>query len=175
MNQFIALLRGINVGGKNKIDMAQLKNVFEELGFRDVQTYINSGNILFSSTSEPHPEAISGAIKKTFSLDIPVLLRSARNIQKLAKQIPADWVNDASTKTDVMFLWDDVDSPKVLKQLSPKDFDNVMYVSGAVVWSVDKSKASRSGLMKLVGTKLYKRMTIRNVNTVRKLAELTTN
>jgi uncharacterized protein (DUF1697 family) len=59
------------------------------------------------------------------------------------------------------------------KKLDPKpDIDTALYVPGAVIWSVDRDKATRSGLLKLVGTELYRQMTIRNVNTVRKLYTL---
>jgi uncharacterized protein (DUF1697 family) len=73
----------------------------------------------------------------------------------------------------VMFLWDDVNRPSVLKQLQIKpEIDEVRYESGAVVWRVDRKNLTRSGMMKLTSAPLYKRMSIRNVNTTRKLLEL---
>jgi uncharacterized protein (DUF1697 family) len=75
-------------------------------------------------------------------------------------------------KSDVMFLWPESDSKSVLSELTIKDFDRVIYAPGAVLWSVDRADQGRSGMGKLVGTMLYKQMTIRNVNTVRKLSEI---
>jgi uncharacterized protein (DUF1697 family) len=72
-----------------------------------------------------------------------------------------------------MFLWEDVDDPSVLDLLTIKDgIDDVKYLPGTVVWRVDRDVLTRSGMMRLTSDNLYKRMTIRNVNTVRKLADL---
>jgi uncharacterized protein (DUF1697 family) len=73
----------------------------------------------------------------------------------------------------VMFLWEDVDSPSVLNQLTIKDgIDDVKYLPGAIVWRVDRHMLTKSGMMRLTRDNLYEQMTIRNVNTVRKLAEM---
>jgi uncharacterized protein (DUF1697 family) len=72
-----------------------------------------------------------------------------------------------------MFLWDDVARSSVLKKIQIKpELEDVRYASGAILWRVDQENVTRSGMMKLVGTPLYKRMTIRNCNTTRKLLEL---
>lgn len=173
---YVALLRGINVGGKNKVDMKQLKAAFEEAGMSDVRTYINSGNVIFSSGNRTRAHLVlplEKAITKRFGFTVPVLLRDVKNMRAIGKAIPNDWMNDSATKCDVMFLWDDVARPSVLKELQIKpEIDEVRYASGALIWRVDKQNVTRSGMMKLVGTPLYKRMTIRNVNTTRKLLEL---
>jgi uncharacterized protein (DUF1697 family) len=71
----------------------------------------------------------------------------------------------------VIFLGEEVDAPEVLEQLVIKpDIDEVRYVPGAVLWRVERSKVTRSGLMRLVGTELYAQTTVRNCNTLRKLA-----
>ena len=73
----------------------------------------------------------------------------------------------------VMFLWDDVDDPSVLDLLTIKDgIDDVKYEPGTIVWRVDRDVLTRSGMMRLTSDDLYKQMTIRNVNTVRRLAHL---
>jgi uncharacterized protein (DUF1697 family) len=172
---YVALLRGINVGGKNKVEMARLKTSFEAIGLSDVRTYINSGNILFSSDKKPAviTTDIEAAIEKDFGFHVHVLLRDSTNIQALAKAVPLTQVNDTVMKTDIMFLWEDVDRKNVLQELTIKPgIDNVKYLPGAIIWNVKRDDASRSGLMKIIGTPLYKRMTIRNVNTLRKLVEL---
>ena len=110
MNTYVALLRGINVGGNNKIEMAKLKAGFEKLGHQDIVTYINSGNIIFSTKKTDESKLtseIERMIKKQFKLDIPVVLRTKENIEKVYKKIPPDWTNDKDHKTDVMFLSDE--------------------------------------------------------------------
>jgi uncharacterized protein (DUF1697 family) len=174
--RYVALLRGVNVGGKNKVDMKLLKVVFEEAGMTSVKTYINSGNVVFSSSSRSRrglAEMLEASIAKRFGFPVPVVVRDLGNIRSVVSAIPAGWTNDDAMKCDVMFLWDDVARPAILKELTIKpEIDDVRYVSGAIIWGVVRDKVTRSGLMKLAGTPLYKRMTIRNCNTTRKLLEL---
>lgn len=173
---YVALLRGINVGGKNKVAMRELSAAFEEAGMDSVKTYINSGNVIFSSTIRAKPRLVGlleGAIAKRFGLRIDVLVRDIRSMRAVVETIPSHWTNDKAMKCDVMFLQDDVDRPSILKQLQFKpEIEDVRYVRGALVWRVDREAVTRSGMMKLVGTPLYKRMTIRNCNTTRKLLQL---
>lgn len=172
----LALLRGINVGGKNKVEMGRLRTVFEQLGLEDVRTYINTGNVIFTPGTNTDSDLVSSlerAITAEFGLDLKVLLRGIDSMREIDRTLPDDWTNDSETKTDVMFLWEEVDEPAVLDKLTIREgTDDVVYVPGAVLWRVDRAHYSRSGMNKLVGTKLYKSMTIRNCNTVRKLVEL---
>ena len=168
--KYIALLRGINVGGNNKVEMLKLKKVFEALGYANVSTYINSGNVIFESNKQDLEKGIEKALHKAFSFEIRIVIRDAKNIQTLCKAIPNEWVNDAEQKTDVLFLWNEFDSEKTLNLISnnPK-VDNLKYISGAIVWNIKKSDYAKSGMHTLIGTKVYKNMTARNVNTVIKL------
>ena len=172
---YVVLLRGINVGGNNKVEMPRLKVTFECLGLKDVRTYINSGNVIFKDSRTPATlvPQIESAIENEFGFAIKVVLRDLANITRVAGTLPSTWVNDATMKCDVMFLWESYDSARVLDQLVVKpSIDDVKYVPGAILWRVDKSNVTRSGLMKIAGTDLYKHMTIRNCNTVRKLLGL---
>lgn len=173
---YVALLRGVNVGGKNKVDMKQLKAAFEEAGMTSVRTYINSGNVIFSSSLRSRArltKVLEEAIERAFGFRVEVLVRDLKSMRAVVKALPRTWVNDATTKCDVMFLWDEVARPSVVKELPIKaEIEDVKYVSGALLWRVDRNSVTRSGQMKLVGTPLYKRMTIRNCNTTRKLLEL---
>lgn len=169
----VALLRGINVGGKNKVDMPRLRAVFEAAGMDQVSTYINTGNVIFSAADSPDPLALGHAITDEFSLEIPVLLRSHDEMRRVTSAIPDEWVNDNSMKCDVMFLWDDIDSPHLVDELDRREgIDDVRYIPGALLWKVDRSNLTRSRMTKLVGAKRYRSMTVRNVNTVRKLTVL---
>ncbi|HVR31321.1 MAG TPA: DUF1697 domain-containing protein [Acidimicrobiia bacterium] len=173
----LGLLRGINVGGKNKVEMARLRDTFERLGGSDVRTYINTGNVIFDH-DQPNADLVPRlevAIAEDFGLDIRVLLRNLEAMTTLAVALPPTWVNGATMKCDVMFLWDEIDSPDVVDRLAIReDIDEVVYVPGALIWKVDRDLVTRSGMMKLAGTNVYKAMTVRNVNTVRKLVELMT-
>ncbi|MCM3237837.1 DUF1697 domain-containing protein [Heyndrickxia oleronia] len=173
---YIALLRGINVGGKNKIDMKVLKQTFEKAGMNDVVTYINTGNIIFSCKGKSQTDLsriLEDAILYDFGLQIKVVVRSIDDVRAIINAIPDTWKNDKDMKSDVMFLWDEIDDESILTKLviKPK-VDTVKYIPGAILWSVDKKNVSKSGMLKIIGSKLYKQVTIRNVNTARKIYEL---
>lgn len=169
---YTALLRGINVGGNNKIDMKQLKSAFEQSGMASVKTYINSGNIVFTNErpKEEVAAVLEAAILNSFGLRIKVLVYSLGEFRLIAEAVPKEWANDDQLKSDVLFLWEEIDSEAVLDELPLRpEIDRVQYVPGAILWSVDRDMVTKSGMAKIVGTKLYKLMTIRNVNTVRKI------
>jgi uncharacterized protein (DUF1697 family) len=173
---YVALLRGINVGGNNKVDMKLLKETFVRIGMESVTTYINSGNIVFidrSHTKAALSTLIEKAIFEDFNLAIKVLIRSIDDFEPLMKILPQSWKNDDEMKCDVLFLWEEIDHETLLAELEIKpEIDRVYYSTGAILWSVDKTNVAKSGLIKLVGTALYKKMTVRNVNTTRKVYEL---
>lgn len=173
---YVALLRGINVGGNNKIDMKLLKASFERKGMGSVVTYINSGNVVFTNTERTKTEIttiLEEAIHEDFQLDIKVLIRSMDEYEHMMKVLPETWKNDENMKGDVLFLWESVDKENVLAELDIKpDIDMVMYAPGAILWAIEKKNVTKSGLHKLVGTSLYKKMTVRNVNTTRKIYEI---
>ena len=174
--KYLALLRGINVGGNSKVDMKTLKTVFESLGFENVVTYINSGNVIFDSGSNDImslTNQIESAIEKTFSLKIKVLIRTRENISQLCNVIPSEWQNNTEQKTDILFLWEEYDSVESIKLIKTTvNVDTLIYTPGAIIWNVDRAKYNQSGMHKFIGSVVYKNMTARNVNTVRKLSGL---
>ncbi len=176
--KYVALLRGINVGGNNKVEMVRLKKVFENLGYSEVKTYINSGNIIFT-TLEAHnllTKKVETAIEKEFKLNVKVVIKSLPEVRTIENVIPKTWTNGGDSKTDVLFLWDEVNKKETLNDLKIKpEIDHVKYVDGAIIWNVDRKNITRSGLLKIVGTDFYKKVTIRNVNTLRKLKTLMTS
>lgn len=173
---YIALLRGINVGGNNKIDMKLLKQSIERIGMNDVVTYINTGNIIFTNNYLSKNELsriVEETIHNDFGLQIKVIVRSFDDIRGIIHAIPDTWKNDKEMKSDVMFLWDEIDDETVLENLVIKpNIDTVKYVPGAILWSVDKKNVTKSGMSKIIGSKVYKQVTVRNVNTARKIYEL---
>jgi uncharacterized protein (DUF1697 family) len=175
---FVALLRGVNVGGNNKVEMKKLKTTFESSGFTNVVTYINSGNIIFEASSTENyviADEIEKAIKRDFQLEIKVLIRNLPEMETIFRELPESWVKNEKMRTDVMFLWDQFDKPEILENLHINLVDHVKYVTGAILWNVESVNYSKSGMLKLVGTALYRNMTIRNVNTFRKIFQIMTS
>jgi uncharacterized protein (DUF1697 family) len=155
--KYAAFLRGINVGCK------------------DVLTYINSGNIIFSD-NRPAMELkslVEQAIADEFKLEVPVVIRDQASVAYLVDKIPAGWTNDKQQKTDVMFLWEDIDDKGILERviINPK-IERILYLSGALVWNIGRENVAKGGGVKLIKTDLYRQMTVRNINTVRKLHQL---
>lgn len=173
MKKYVALLRGINVGGSKKVDMKKLKKVFLELGFEGVSTYINSGNVIFSSAARPEEAAVESSLNKYFGFNIPVVVRAGESIIRLAKILPTGWRNDGEQKTDVLFLRDSYDNKKSLNLIEAvPGVDNFLYARGAIVWNINRKDYGRSGMNKFIGSELYRNMTARNINTVRKFSDL---
>ncbi len=173
---YLALLRGVNVGGKAMVSMAALRACLEELQLQDVQTFINSGNLLLRSTETDRAvltQKIETALEVDFRLSVRVLLKTRSELLSLAAAIPDAWVNDTDTKCDVMFLWPEIDGPQILNELpNNPDIEQTRYEPGAVLWHIDRKLISKSHMTRIIGTRLYHQMTVRNVNTVRKLATL---
>lgn len=173
---YVALLRGINVGGKNKIDMKLLKETFVRTGMESVTTYINSGNVIFTDMKHTKTEItnlLEEAIFRYFQLNIKVLIRSLNDFEHMIKVLPESWRNDKNMRRDVLFLWEEFDRKTVINELKIKpEVDTVMYVPGAILWTLDKVNITKSGLNKFIGTDVYKKMTARNVNTTRKIYEI---
>jgi len=173
MTKYIALLRGINVGGNNKVEMSKLKKSFESLGYEKVSTYINSGNIFFETKEKDRVKLvreIEKVLKKDFKLELRVVIRDSKDINKICKKVSLDWKNDDEERTEVLFLWDEFDNKNTLKLiLNNPDVDNLIYIPGAIVWNVKRINYSKSGMRKFIGTKVYKNITGRNINTVRKI------
>lgn len=171
---YTALLRGINIGGRNKIEMPRLKKLVEGLGMRSVITYINSGNLIFvgSQAEKKIASLIEKAIAKEFGLTIPTLVLSYEDVKRIIDALPDEWQNNEKMKSDVLFLWDEVDNPKVVEDYVKPKVDSFIYVPKAVLWSVARKNVTKSGLMRLVGNKLYRQITVRNVNTARKIYQL---
>jgi uncharacterized protein (DUF1697 family) len=173
---YVTFLRAINVGGNSIVSMAALKDVFAGLGFSDVRTYINSGNVIFStSAAETTTLAarIEKAIEKQTGLPIKALVLSRTALKKIVDFIPAGWVDDRVMRCYVILLWKELDDRKILAQLpSSPAIEDVRYTPGAAIWRVDRKNQGKSKMTRIVGTPLYKQLTIRSVNTIRKINEL---
>ncbi len=143
MTAYVALLRGVNVGRHGRIDMPALKRAFEELGCEDVRTYINSGNVLFRDRRKA-PTLTKLAEE---ALGIRVAIRTLAQLEELCASIPEHYANDKEQKTDIAFLLDEP-GERIFNALR-RDI-----VQGEWIVEVDGP------------------VTVRNVNTVRRLREL---
>jgi len=175
-NVFVALLRGVNVGGNNMISMSSLKKSFENMGFTGVVTYINSGNIIFKSKEADARKLevkLEQMLSREYQLDSKVVLRSVSEMGQLVQSIPRNWGGDSSWRYNVIFLRHTIDSEKILAEIEvKKDIEEVVYRPGTLLWSAQISELTRTNMLKLSSRKMYQDMTIRNLNTTRKLHEL---
>jgi len=173
---FVALLRGVNVGGKNMIRMSALKESFERTGFGDVTTYINSGNIIFTTQegdARKLERSIEGMLSSEYELECKVVVRSLSEMADLVKSLPETWDGDGRWKYNVIFLRHSIDSENILDGLTPgSDIEQIVYRPGALLWSARISDLGRTSLHKLPSRKLFQEMTVRNTNTTKKLYEL---
>jgi uncharacterized protein (DUF1697 family) len=156
--------------------MAELKVCFESLGYQNVKTYINSGNVLFTSPqTDPHKleSAIENALSKAFGRPIMAVVRSQQQINDLLNHLPTSWAANPNQKFNIIFLHRSVDSPNILKQLSPKPgIEELHYHPGTILWSANQGMLTRSNMLKLSALPIYQQMTARSPNTVRKMQQL---
>lgn len=174
---YVALLRGINVGGKNIIKMAKLRELLTEVGFGHVQTYIASGNVVFTSASssiDDITKKIIRALKREFDYTQPVLVLPAKEVKKILTSAPKEFRTTSKThKYDVMFLFKPATPANVLKELSLREGVDQAWKGYKAVFFARKSSAlTKSHLSKITALPVYKQMTIRNWNTSSKLLEM---
>lgn len=173
---YVALLRGINVGGKNSISMTSLKATFEQLGFMDVRTYINSGNVLFRA-AQTNPRILESRIDRMlatqFGLNGKTVVRSQPEMARLVRTMRAAWKPDPHWKYNVIFLRSRIDSKQVLAGIDLKpDIERVVYSPGTLLWSARIDSLGRTAMLKLAGQSIYRDMTVRSVNTTTKILEM---
>jgi uncharacterized protein (DUF1697 family) len=176
VTRYVALLRGINVGGKNLIGMPALKARFEAQGHTDVVSYIQSGNILFSS-NEPAAvlvARIEADLSKAFGYDASLVLRSKRHMHGVVNRAPDGFgTRPALYRYDVLFLKPPLSAPEVMELVAIRDgIDQAFAGNGVIYFSRLIRRATQSYLNRLVSMPIYKRMTIRNWNTTTRLLAL---
>ncbi|HSX09897.1 MAG TPA: DUF1697 domain-containing protein [Candidatus Saccharimonadales bacterium] len=172
--KYVALLRGVNVGGKGIIKMSELKDAFSEAGFQNVSTYINSGNILFESDEksiEKLTQQIDDLLEKQFFIIKSVIL-SQKEIEQVLEEMPAPWKKDDLRKY-IAFVRDGAQPEDVIKEAQLRDgVDAIDKGYRCVYMSTFTRGLTQSGFPKLSTKKIYKEITIRNYTTVKKLADL---
>ena len=171
--KYVALLRGINVGGKRKVKMERLKGLFGSLGYTNVTTYLNSGNVLFESSAkqETLEKEIPRKLEKEFGFEIPTLIKTEKEIKAVAKAIPKTWKYDSEQYTQIAYLFPEIDSKNIIDEFPiQKEYIQMKYVKGAVIWNVKKEHYNKSHLNYIFALELYQYMTVRNVHTAKFLA-----
>lgn len=175
MDTYVLLIRGINVGGKNKVSMPDLKLHLEETGYDSVETYINSGNIVVKSNKKPSAikSEIESQLPNWFKLDselIRVLILSASELIEIVKLRPHGFGDEPEKyHSDVIFLMD-IDTNEAFSIFEPREGVDSVWKGNSVIYSQRlSSQRTKSRLNKIMSSPLYKSMTIRNWNTTMKL------
>ena len=176
MKRYIALLRGINISGKNKIAMADLKEGVLDLGFDDVVTYLNSGNVIFCSDVDDKDvlsDKINEMIKDRFDLDIPVFIILQEELKGLLDNAPDWWGDDDKEIYDnLIFVMPPLSCEEVCDEIGdPKaEYEKVHSYNGAIFWSfVRKDYRKTNWWSRTISSTVSDRITIRTANTVRKI------
>ena len=178
MNTYVILVRGINVGGKNKVPMAGLRKCLEELGFSNVSTYIASGNVILKS--DKHADEIKAqieeALPESFKLDdelIKVLVLTRNQLQAVIDNKPEGFGEQPEKyHSDAIFLMG-IDSAQAMPVFNPREGVDKVWPGNGVIYSQRlSSQRTKSRLSKIMETPVYKSMTIRNWNTTTKLLEI---
>ncbi len=177
MNQYLVLLRGINVGGKNIIKMADLKANFEAMGFTNVRTYIQSGNVLVESAEKDKDlltAKIESELSRRFNFQARVVVVSQKELAAIIKSAPEGFgQDDENFRYDVIFLKEPLTPKEAMKSVSVREgVDTAHAGKQALYFSRLISRASQSHLTKIIGLPVYQNMTIRNWNTTTKLLDL---
>ncbi len=174
MEKYIALLRGINIGGRNKIPMPQLKELFQELGFFEVVTYINSGNVVFNCENQDVNELIKiceAAIVEQFALNIPVAIIPAKELAEVMKHAPEWWDQDKDSIHYTIFVLPSVSVAEVYEavgEIKP-EYEQVTHHGRVIFWSAPAKTFSKARWSKIASSAVNNHVTIRNANTANKL------
>ena len=176
LNVFVALLRGVNVGGNNMISMKSLKESFEKLGFAQVTTYINSGNIVFKTKeadARKLEKKIEQMLERDYELTSKVVVRNLAEMEAVVQSFPKNWNSNKDWRYNVVFLRHTIDSEKILDELEVrKDIEEVFYRPGTLLWSSLMSALKGTEGLKFSTRKMGQEITVRNTNTTRKLCDL---
>ncbi|MDD3243433.1 MAG: DUF1697 domain-containing protein [Eubacteriales bacterium] len=179
MEKYIAFLRGINISGKNKISMPSLAAAFEDMGFLNVSTYINSGNVLFSSECSRTDELCHGCksmICERFLLDIPVAVIAVPELSEAVHSAPSWW--DSPSEIEVIHQAIFPIAPVCLDEIfqavgeAKPEYEQVGSYKNVIFWSAPRATLSRTRWYKIASSSVNSKVTIRNASTVKKLLSL---
>lgn len=176
--KYIALLRGINISGKNNISMPELKKLLEENNYQNVSTYLNSGNIIFESNIDKKTimDNIHTLIKTKFLLDIPVYITTDKELENILNNSPKWWGSSNKEIYDnLIFIIPPTKYEEVYNAIgSPtKDLEKIEEYNNCIFWSFDLNNYRKSNWwVKTASTDIKNKITIRTANTMRKILEI---
>ena len=167
METHIAFLRGINVGGNNMLSMSELKSICNDIGFKNVRTYIQSGNVIFESelSEEMLVKGLERALQASKQKHIPVVIRTAKELESVISCNP--FPNAKPEQVGIMFFSDPIpnDGLKDLTLSGPEEVE----ISGREIY-IHYPNGMRQSKLEL--PKMIQKGTVRNINTITKLAEM---
>lgn len=179
MKRYIALLRGINISGKNKIPMPELKSCFIEIGYSNVTTHLNSGNVIFSVDESNEiilADRIKAVIQVRFDLDIRVFVVLQEKLEDLLSKAPDWWgTDDKEIYDNLIFVMPPSTAENISGQVGEptKKLEKIFIYSNAIFWSFDRKKYAKSNWWKKTASEgIGDRLTIRTANTLRKIVEM---
>jgi uncharacterized protein (DUF1697 family) len=177
MQQYLGFLRGINVGGKSLIKMAELREALEQAGLQNVRSYIQSGNVLFTSNmSDKHALAkrITEVIAEAFQLSVATAVFTADEWHTVIKQAPDWWGRDTTWKHNLLILTAPIETSEAVEAIGilKPGIEAVAPGKRVVYQSMSFQEFGKTTTGKLASNPVYKKMTIRNYNTATKLAAL---
>jgi uncharacterized protein (DUF1697 family) len=175
--RYLALLRGVNVGGNNIIPMAALRDCFADLGAADVATYIQSGNVLFDGGrrgAAAWTTRIEAALSERFGYAASVVLRDRDALRAVVAGAPAGFGTEPDrVRSDVLFLKGPSTAADVVAAMKPHEgVDSMAAGDGVVYFERLIERASQSALSKVVSLPVYREMTIRNWRTTTTLLSM---
>lgn len=173
--RYLALLRGINVGGKNPIKMSELVAALVEDGFRNVESYINSGNVLFDSDSNKDLRTkVMASIRQHSGLDIDVVVVSAERWVKIVDEAPKTWGKKDAWKHNIIVVIPPATTDDILDAVGDlrPEYESLQPGDGVLYQSISLQYFSRARSGAFAGKPAYKKMTVRNYNTAIKLRAL---
>ena len=180
MTRYALLVRGINVGGKNKVVMAQLRQELTELGLEKVETYINSGNIFFTST-DPKVRLVE-KLEAFFAVHYPFIqsfsLLSQEDYEEELKSLPDWWTKDLARK-DVLFYTESLDVDQVIEKVNGLELEDEVVHFGklGIFWGKysEESYYETAYHKYLLKMPFYRQITIRNAKTFDKIGQMLKN
>jgi uncharacterized protein (DUF1697 family) len=174
---YLALLRGVNVGGKGLLRMSELTVCLEKAGFAEVRTYIQSGNVLFVAPKTDTgrlAKKMEAAIEKKFAMKVGVVVFAEREWQEIVQRAPKSWGENKDWKHNLLALLPGTSATDVIKAVGAlkPEIEAMTTGRGVLYQSLSIDSFGRTNSGKLAGHAIYRRITVRNHNTARKLAEL---
>jgi uncharacterized protein (DUF1697 family) len=174
--RYVALLRGINVGGRNPVAMVDLRAAFEADGHKAVSTFIQSGNVIFESDAsrDSLEDDLEAMLERRLGVPLVVVVRSHRQLRNVVDKAPAGFGEEPDAyHSDVIFLKAPLSSQQAMRVVEQRDgVDHAWPGAGVLYFARLSERRAQSRMSRIVGTPEYQRMTIRSWTTTIKLLAL---